>query len=117
VPAAVSCPAITPTGPFRPDGDDGAGNEVDQVTLSLESAATPAWWVAEVQDALGELVVQRWLVPAGPTDEWSWDARDAAGFVVPSGSYTITVRPDDGFGNRGTGCVVQTSVEHPFEEI
>lgn len=116
-PDPVSCPTVVPAGAFRPDGDDGEGGEVDRVTLSLESASAPAWWVAEIHDASGTLVVQRWLVPAGPSDEWSWDARDEAGFVVPGGTYTLTVRSDDGFGNRGAGCVVQTTVEHPFEEL
>jgi len=116
VPAAVTCPLVVPSGGFRPDGDDGVGVEADEVEVSIESLTAPAWWVVDVTDELGALVVQDWAVPAGAVDAWSWDGRDAAGFVVPAGTYTLFVRPDDGFGNRGAGCVVQTVVEHPFEE-
>ncbi len=113
-PAAVSCPTVTPTGGlFRPDGDDGVGADADEVLLQLEAATAPAWWVAEVRDDEGELLVQRWTIPGGASDTWSWDGRDGAGFVAPNGTYTITVRSDDGFGNRGTGCVVQAVVDNP----
>jgi hypothetical protein len=109
----VTCALLDPaSGRFRPDGDDGAAEESDTVVLSLESGFTPAWWVVEVRDASGALVRQVWDVPLGPVDTWAWDGRNQLGQVVANGTYSVTVAPDDGVGNRGTACTVQAIVDN-----
>ncbi|MFT4622440.1 MAG: hypothetical protein ACI8PZ_001096 [Myxococcota bacterium] len=107
----VSCVVVAPlSSTFRPDGDDGPGDEADGVTITLDSASTPAWWIASVQRTDGELVERRWLPPTGPEDTWTWDGRDSTGGVVPNGVYEVVVQAGDGAGNRSDGCVVSPIV-------
>lgn len=109
----VSCSAgAPPGGVFRPDGDDGVGAEADAWSVALESSFPPAWWVVDVRDAAGVRVRQDWDVPLGAVDAWVWDGRDDEGLIVPNGSYSVTVSPDDGAGNRGPACVVQVTVDN-----
>ena len=115
---ALVCPTVSPEGGlFVPDGDDGVGAQSDTLQVTLDSPFAPAWWVAEVRDSSGALVRQAWEVPLGPVDAWSWDGRDAAGVVVPNGTYSVAITPDDGVGNRGAGCVVQAVVDNSLGSV
>jgi hypothetical protein len=89
---------------FRPDGDDGAGLEADQVRLSFSAAVAPAWWVLTVEETGGTIVRLDYLVPIGAGDAWVWDGRDEAGKVLPPGLYTLSVDAEGNQGNRGGVC-------------
>jgi hypothetical protein len=99
---------------FRPDGDDGAGEEADAVSIAVSSATVPAWWVLTVSPALspGPVRVDR-IVPMGPDDTLTWDGRDAGGRVVDDGTWQLAVTPLDSAGNAGPGCVVAVAVDNP----
>lgn len=115
---AVTCPALSPaSGIFRPDGDPGADSESDQITFELDSPLAPAWWVVEISTPDGTLIAQQWRVPLGPIDTVSWDGRGKDGFVVDNGTYTVQISPDDGLGNRGSGCDLAVSVDNPLEPV
>ncbi len=105
----VTCTDIAP-GAFRPDGDDGAGSDDDEVTLSVRSNSAPAWWVLEVRDPEGALVLQDWRVPDGAIDTVRWDGRGFDGIIVANGAYDLTVRPEDGLGNAGGACTDTVTV-------
>ncbi len=110
---AVACPAIDPPGlVFRPDGDPGAGVEADEVAITLDSASAPSWWVMEVHDAAGARRLHDRIPPLGASDTIVWDARGFDGMVVENGSFTITVVPDDGSGNRGAGCTLDVVIDN-----
>jgi hypothetical protein len=97
-----SCAASTSR--FHPDGDDGAGEQADAVTVTYSAAAQPAWWVASVLDGGGAFLRQEHLRPNGASDAWLWDGRGDDGAVLPPGSYTLEVVPEDSLGNAGAGC-------------
>lgn len=102
------CVPSTPS--FRPDGDDGEGQEADAVVVDLESAATPAWWVASVRAATGALVRRTWLVPDGRVDSWAWDGRDDGERVVAPGTYTVAIDAEGTEGSRGGECSTTVTV-------
>ncbi|MCB9669316.1 MAG: Ig-like domain-containing protein [Alphaproteobacteria bacterium] len=106
----VACTADTAI--FRPDGDPGAGIEADLVNVSLQSASTPAGWVATVRDATGGVLRVDRFEPLGPLDSWSWDGRGVDGAVAADGVYTLVVEADDGFGNRVDGCVINVTLDN-----
>jgi hypothetical protein len=89
---------------FQPDGDDGAGEQADTITLTYTAAAQPAWWVASVIDSGGALLRQEHLRPNGASDTWTWDGRDGEGAILAPGSFTVEVVPEDSLGNEGVGC-------------
>lgn len=95
---------------FRPDGDDGAGQEADGVDLMFSSASAPAWWVVEVADAFGALVEVEYLAPNGPLDAWTWDGRDSSGRVVDAGNWTLSVSAEGSFGGRSAPCSRQVEL-------
>lgn len=95
---------------FRPDGDDGAGIEADAVEISIESASSPAWWVATVRNESGAMVRQTWIVPEGAEDVWIWDGRNDQGRVVPSGTYAVSIDAEGNEGNRGGACSASVTV-------
>ena len=105
-----SCEPDTYT--FRPDGDDGAGEEADEVVLTLTTATAPAWWVVRVEGD-GEEVVAHARVPgAGSVESWAWDGRDARGAIVDDGLYSVVVDSEDADGNRGGACSTVVSVDN-----
>jgi hypothetical protein len=109
-PGPLVCTA-TPTGlSFRPDGDPGEEGEADELTVSVSSVAAPAWWVLEVHDELGALTFLDRLVPLAANDLVTWSGRDQRGLVVRNGVWRVVLTPDDGLGNRGTGCEVLVTV-------
>ena len=95
---------------FRPDGDDGPGQETDGVDLLFSSPSAPAWWVVEVADANGELVEVEYLAPNGPLDGWTWDGRDSSGRVVDAGTWTLSVSAEGSFGGRSAPCSRQVEL-------
>jgi hypothetical protein len=97
---------------FRPDGDDGAGTETDDVELRFSSASTPVWWVLSVWSPEGELVRRDFVTPLASSDVWTWDGRDAGERVVDDGIWTIVVDSDDGSGNRGGSCATTVTVDN-----
>jgi hypothetical protein len=97
---------------FRPDGDDGAGVESDDVDLSFSSASTPEWWVLSVWSAEGELVRREFVSAVASSEVWTWDARDGTERVVDDGIWTIVVDSDDGSGNRGGSCATTVTVDN-----
>ncbi|MEZ4240852.1 MAG: Ig-like domain-containing protein [Myxococcota bacterium] len=115
VPAGATCVATVPTGlVLRPDGDPGPGAEADVLEVSVSAAAAPAFWFVEVFDAADALVWQTRAASAGAAATLQWAARDRRGMVVPNGSYRVVVTPDDGLGNRGSGCEVALTVDNPL---
>ncbi len=112
-PDPVTC--STDISRFRPDGDPGAGEEADTFRVDLTTTSLPAWWVATVRDGSDDIVFRRRLVPVGIADAWSWNGRDITERVVDDGTYTVTVEPEDGFGNRGSGCSVSVQVDNAIE--
>jgi hypothetical protein len=109
----VSCPTVDPPGlAFRPDGDPGGGVEADALSITLDAASAPSWWVLEVRDASGALRLHERIPPLGSIDTIVWDGRGSDGMVVENGAFTITVVPDDGSGNRGAGCTLQAVIDN-----
>ena len=103
---------------FRPDGDDGLEAEGDVVTIDLTSAVAPAWWVFSVtQQATGILIRRNYVVPGGQVDTVTWDGRDTAGVIVDNGTYEVRIEPDDGLGNKGTGCAVIATVDNNLGDL
>jgi hypothetical protein len=106
----VSGCAPTPT-TFRPDGDDGAGNESDDVVFGLDSNEAPFRWVATVHGA-GDTVLRRdRLVPAGANDTWTWDGRDAGGRILADGAYVVTIDAEDADNNLGGACTAIATIQ------
>jgi hypothetical protein len=99
---------------FRPDGDDGAGAEADQVTLTMTTGAAPAQWIVSVWDGGGQRVLQERVWGTGSVGTFEWDGRDQSERVVSNGNYAIEVDADDGSGNRGGACTTVVSVDNAF---
>ncbi|MBT3219418.1 MAG: hypothetical protein HN348_10030 [Proteobacteria bacterium] len=95
---------------FRPDGDDGAAEEADQVVLSLTSQNTPAWWRTSVMDEDG-ILLHRTYLPA-TLSSWTWNGRSVDEQVVPNGDYDLRVDPVDSQGNIGDSCTIQITVDN-----
>jgi hypothetical protein len=113
VPEGLACTGFEPASlSMRPDGDPGAEEEADALSIAVSTLTAPGWWVLEVRDGDGGLVRHVRLPPAGPVDTVVWDGRDARGFVVPNGAYSVEVSPDDGLGNRGAGCARTVNVDN-----
>lgn len=106
-PSLVSCGVDVPR--FRPDGDDGLGEEADRVLFSWSASSTPTWWMISVYSD-NTLVRREWRTPAGPTDAWLWDGRDSAERVQEDGVWELRVSADDGFGNRSAPCAIPVTL-------
>jgi hypothetical protein len=109
-PDLTDCIAATTV--IRPDGDDGSGDEADDLEVSLQATGTPSWWELIVLDADGELVVVDREAGTGAAATIAWNGRDAAGAVVASGDYTASLTPLDASWNEGTGCTRAVRVRH-----
>jgi hypothetical protein len=111
-PEAPRCDEVIPPSlRFRPDGDDGASEEADRVSILASVSAPPSWWVVEVYDDVGALVDLDWEIPLTATDLVSWDGRGHAGTVLPPGRYEVHVAAADGLGNQGASCVTDITLE------
>lgn len=97
---------------FKPDGDDGALREADQVAISFDSLSLPAWWVASVYEGSGALIRRSFLLPTATSGAWSWDGRDESGGIVDNGVYRIEIDAEDGIGNLGGPCVRSVTVDN-----
>jgi hypothetical protein len=97
---STSCTAAT-TG-FRPDGDDGAGDEADNFSLVLSGA--PSLWAFAVEADSG--VVVRHAEQPGSVAAWDWDGRGDDGVIVSEGVYTVNVYALDASSNRQLSCFV-----------
>ena len=84
---------------FSPNGNSSR----DSVTFTATNTE-PGSFTVRALDAAGTLL-RKWSVPdiGGPTPI-VWDGRDAAGRVVPDGTYTLRVSPVDRWGNTGLGA-------------
>lgn len=98
---------------FRPDGDDGVGEEADSVTITPVTSGAPWWWWLRVEDGAGAHV--RSHREPGTAADVAWDGRGDDGFVVASGEYTVTLSPIDINGNIGTACTSAVFVDHRLE--
>jgi hypothetical protein len=68
--------------------------------------------VLDVHDASGLLRMHDRIPPLGATDTIVWDGRGFDGMVVENGTFTVTVVPADGAGNRGSGCTLHVVVDN-----
>ena len=82
---------------FSPNGD-GTGDTV-RLTFTSTEAGTVA---ATVKDASGTTVSTFTGPMSGGSGSTSWDGRTDAGGYAPDGTYSISLRPVDRAGNRGT---------------
>lgn len=95
---------------FYPDGDPGAGEEAEEVEVSL-SAPAPQWWrltVVPSASATGEAI--RILRVAGTATSVAWDGRGGDGRIVGPGNYLLSVEAVDGYENMGAPCTVGVDV-------
>ncbi len=111
LPTLGGCDVDTDT--FRPDGDDGAGEEADEVTITPVSSAAPAWWWLVVSDALGDRVRSDRVL--GTVGSISWNGRADDGIVVSAGDYIVTVYAIDDYANTSSACTDLVQVEHRLE--
>jgi hypothetical protein len=102
LPELSSCTVSPAT--FFPDGDDGAGDESDVVTIVPTATGSPTWWWLEVTAPGGDRV--RSLRELGTSASIGWDGRGDDGFIADAGSYALTLSPVDTYGNIGEGCHV-----------
>lgn len=112
-PDIVGCSAATPV--IRPDGDDGAGDESDDLEVGLLATAAPAWWELIVLDADGGLVMLDREAGTSAAATASWSGRGLDGAFVDSGDYTVSLTPLDASWNGGTGCARSVRVQHRIE--
>jgi hypothetical protein len=109
----LSCSGDTAT--FRPDGDDGIGEEADTVQFDFLSSASAAWWEIEILSGEGESV---WLTRVPTTvaiGSESWGGHDGGGMIVPSGDYVAIITALDEYWNHGLSCAVDVRVEQSVE--
>lgn len=102
---------------FRPDGDDGAGEEADQVTLDAYATERPAWWRLEVTDGEAEGILLERVRADSATDPLTWDGRGLDGLLVAPGEYTLTVTAEDAYWNTGTPCSTTVTVAQRVMEL
>lgn len=110
-PPLLTCTLGTST--FRPDGDDGDGEEADAASYTLAAASVPAWWWLQVIDEQGVVVRTSWL-PEGVTSDTTltWDGRGDDGLVRPNGSYDLTVAAADEHWNLAAGCAETVQLDN-----
>ncbi len=111
LPVTAGCAVSTDL--FRPDGDDGAGEESDSVEFSPVTAGTPTWWWMVVTD-VGDNHVRSARV-AGSASGISWDGIGDDGLVVPGGDYVVSIVAIDNTDNQGEVCVESITVAHRLE--
>ncbi|MSQ03259.1 MAG: hypothetical protein EXR71_15435 [Myxococcales bacterium] len=111
LPATAGCAVSTEV--FRPDGDDGAGEESDAVELSPVTAGSPTWWWLIVTDAADAHVRSTRVV--GSTSSISWDGKGDDGLIVPGGEYLVGIIAIDNNDNQDDVCLESISVAHRLE--
>lgn len=98
---------------FRPDGDDGAGDERDDFTLTPLASGAPTWWWLHVEDAGGDGV--RDLRVDGSSTTASWDGRADDGLVLPGGEYQVILSAIDAQDNTAEVCTAWVTLDHRLE--
>ncbi len=106
LPTVTSCTADVDR--FVPDGDAGAGDEADEVTVTPTATSTPTWWWLQVLDADGAQV--RSLRAPGTDASVAWDGRGDDGLVTQTGQYVARIRAVDGNANIGDTCDVEVEL-------
>ena len=101
---------------FRPDGDDGAGDEADNVDLAVEGLSTPDWWHLAVFDEADESIFFAKEVGLGSTVTLSWDGRRQNGKIAPNGNYRLVISGADASLNIGTECEAGVELERLIQE-
>ena len=107
-PDVNSCSAIPAV--FRPDGDDGAGEEADFTTISFSATSVPGWWEIEILDADGETL---WLTRTPGTtasETLQWSGRDLGGFIASEGVANVIVTALDDYWNPGMSCASDVEI-------
>ncbi len=113
-PDLLSCEAETST--FRPDGDDGAGEEAEELSLQVVADGPAEWWRLRVLDATGDALRVDWVeASSADTAVLSWDGRDGEGRIVDGGSYRLEVIAADAHWNQGAACELELVVAHRLE--
>ena len=107
---------IESTVAIRPDGDDGLGDESDDLEVSLQASGTPAWWETLILGPEGELVHLERTAATSSSATATWDGRDLDGFIVPAGDYTAVLTPLDSSWNEGARCTRNVGVRHRITE-
>jgi hypothetical protein len=97
-----------------PDGDDGAGDEADSVTVTATSSQGPIWWALQVLDNDGQAVRTFRQAGSGTATTLTWDGRTDDGFVAGVGVYILAVSTFDAQDNQSTGCENQVTLEQHF---
>ncbi len=95
---------------FRPDGDDGAGEEADEIEVTPSASGTPAWWWLTVEDVDGAHV--RSDRALGTSTSVTWDGRGDSGVVGVAGSYLVTLWAVDDYENLEEACSGWVTMEH-----
>ncbi|MES2641206.1 MAG: Ig-like domain-containing protein [Myxococcota bacterium] len=107
VPDITACAASGTT--FTPDGDDGAGSDADEVTVTPTAAGSPAWWWFTVYDADETRVRSHRTL--GTASQVRWDGRGDDGILRDAGPYRLSISAIDGNGNVGGQCDVTVDLQ------
>lgn len=91
---------------FRPDGDDGAGGQADNLSVALSGA--PSLWAFAVRDDEGTVV--RHAEQPGSVAAWDWDGRGDDGIILAEGAYSISVFALDASSNRQLSCLLDVQL-------
>lgn len=113
-PDLLSCEAERST--LRPDGDDGAGEEAELITIQVVADGLADWWRLRILDPAGEEALVSWVsTTSSDAALLSWDGRDGAGRVVDGGEYRVQVTAADTYWNEGEPCELTLTVAHRLE--
>lgn len=95
---------------FRPDGDDGVGEERDEAEIAVVAVDVPtAWWLG-VWGSDDTLEIGRMYAATRSAETLVWDGRDAAGRVVDNGPYWLEVVALDEKRVRSGSCFAEVTV-------
>ncbi len=108
----TACAASSPS--FTPDGDDGAGEEADAITLDVAASGSPSWWQLSVVDGAGQTLYSWRTAAVADSETLSWDGRDYGGAIVGEGSYSARIRSVDAGDNLSAACTVDFELAQHF---
>ncbi len=96
----TAAPAIDLSFPYTLFSPNGDGRK-DELVPSIRTSGNDEWEAAVVAKSGAVLAAWKWkgAAAAGPAAV-SWNGRDAAGNVVPDGTYRFTAKSEDAAGNR-----------------
>ncbi|MEW6749450.1 MAG: gliding motility-associated C-terminal domain-containing protein [Candidatus Latescibacterota bacterium] len=94
--------------PFSPNGD--GANDALHLACALRRLTGPAWTTVAIYDLAGRLVRTVGHGPAGSALlQVTWDGRDAAGRLVPPGSYVYRIGVASDSGEEARAGVIAVS--------